>query len=137
MSASKDDDAKPASRPASRPTPAKSGSPVDDLNDAQQEQLKIALLRGTKKSANCDKVVPGTAVGTGDVTVTFDGKKGRAIGVVVPPPWAGTDAESCIKQAFLNEIVVPFDGQLEVPCTITVGHKDDATTTPAKGAKKK
>ena len=77
--------------------------------------MEIALRRGGDKAGNCDRVVPGTATGEGEVKVTFDGKKGRATDAVVGAPWAGTDAESCIKRAFIGEFVVPFDGSLEVP----------------------
>ena len=95
--------------------------------------MEIALRRGGDKAANCSSVVPDALKGDGEVKVTFDGKKGRAIDVAVPAPWAGTDAEPCIKRAFVGEIIVPFQGQLEVPYTIHVGPKADA----GKGAKDK
>jgi hypothetical protein len=98
----------------------------DELNDAQREQMEIALRRGGDKVSNCDKVVPGTPTGEGEVKVTFDGKKGRAVDVGVPAPWAGTPAEQCIKRAFVGEIIVPFDGELEVPYGIKIGGKADA-----------
>jgi hypothetical protein len=112
----------------------------EDLTDAQREQMEIALRRGGDKAANCDKVVPGSPTGEGEVKVTFDGKKGRAVDVTVGPPWAGTDAESCIKRAFIGEIVVPFDGSLEVPYTVKVGVKAAAAdkgkkATPTKKKK--
>ena len=65
-----------------------------------------------------------------------NGKKGRATDVQVGPPWAGTDAESCIKRAFIGEIVVPFEGELEVPYTVKLGPKggegDKAKAKPKK-----
>jgi hypothetical protein len=97
----------------------------DDLNEAQKTQMEIALRRGGDKAANCASVVPGSAKGEGEVKVTFDGKKGRATDVSVGPPWAGTDAEGCIKRAFIGEIIVPFEGTLEVPYTVKVGKADD------------
>jgi hypothetical protein len=119
----------------SKPPPKSDPGKSDDLNDAQREQMEIALRRGGDKAGNCDRVVPGTTVGEGEVKVTFDGKKGRAIDVTVPAPWTGTDAEGCIKRAFIGEIIVPFDGQLEVPYTIKVGKKAAAPDPKAKGKK--
>jgi hypothetical protein len=100
-------------------------SKEEDLNEAQKTQMEIALKRGGEKATNCASVVPGSAKGEGEVKVTFDGKKGRATDVSVGPPWAGTDAEGCIKRAFIGEIVVPFEGMLEVPYTVKVGKSDD------------
>jgi hypothetical protein len=117
-----------------------SSSPKDDdLNDAQKEQMEIALRRGGDKAGNCGSVVPDAARGEAEVKVTFDGKKGRAVDVAVGPPWAGTDAEGCIKRAFIGEIIVPFDGQLEVPYTVKIGAKGDAAKgkdAKGKGPKK-
>jgi hypothetical protein len=112
---------------------ASSKAKDDDLNDAQKEQMEIALRRGGDKAANCAVVVPDAPRGEGEVKVTFDGKKGRAIDVLVPAPWAGTATESCIKRAFVGEIIVPFDGQLEVPYTVKLPPKAE----PDKGAKGK
>ncbi len=99
--------------------------------------MEIALRRGGDKAANCASVVPDAARGEGEVKVTFDGKKGRAIDVQVGPPWAGTEAESCIKRSFVGEIIVPFEGQLEVPYTVKLAPKAGAPDKPAKGPKKK
>jgi len=110
----------------------------EDLNEAQKTQMEIALRRGGDKSANCATVVPNAAKGEAEVKVTFDGKKGRAVDVQVGPPWAGTDAEQCIKRAFIGEIIVPFEGQLEVPYTVKLGPKGgDADKSKDKGAKPK
>jgi hypothetical protein len=109
----------------------------DDLNEAQKTQMEIALRRGGDKAANCTSVVPTAAKGEGEVKVTFNGKKGRATDVSVGPPWAGTDAESCIKRAFVGEIIVPFDGELEVPYTIKLGPKGDGDKAPKGKDKKK
>lgn len=96
----------------------------DDLNEAQRTQMEIALRRGGDKAANCTSVVPTAAKGEGEVKVTFNGKKGRATDVAVGAPWAGTDAEQCIKRAFIGEIIVPFEGELEVPYTVRLGPKE-------------
>lgn len=116
---------------------ASSKAKDDDLNDAQKEQMEIALRRGGDKVANCASVVPDAARGEGEVKVTFDGKKGRATDVQVGPPWAGTPAEACIKRAFVGEIIVPFDGELEVPYTVKIGGKGGDADKGAKGPKKK
>src|SRR5438094_453243 len=81
---------------------------------------------------------PGSR-GEGEVKVTFDGKKGRATDVSVGPPWAGTEMESCIKRSFVGEIIVPFDGELEVPYTVKLPAKpeDPSKTKGTKPASKK
>lgn len=108
----------------------------DPLTEDQKAQMEVALRRGGEKAANCASVVPDSARGEGEVKVTFDGKKGRATDAVVGPPWAGTDAESCIKRAFVGEFIVPFDGSLEVPYTVKLPAKADAGDK-SKGNKKK
>jgi hypothetical protein len=104
----------------------------DELTPDQKAQMEIALRRGGEKSANCAKVVPDAPRGEGEVKVTFDGKKGRATDVVVGPPWAGTDVESCIKRSFVGEIIVPFEGELEVPYTVKLPVKPEE---PGKSGK--
>jgi hypothetical protein len=109
----------------------------EDLSDPQKEQMEIALRRGGDKSANCFRVVDGAVAGEGEVKVTFDGKKGRAVDVAVGAPWAGTAVESCIKRSFIGEIIVPFEGQLEVPYTVKLGAKADPSKGKPKDPKKK
>lgn len=117
--------------------------PAEDqgLNTAQKEQLEIALRRGGEKSAHCVDVVADAPRGEGEVKVTFDGKKGRAVDATVGPPFAGTPVESCIKRSFVGEIVVPFEGELEVPYTIKLppkaGEDPKAKDPKAKDPKKK
>ena len=66
----------------------------------------------------------------------FDGQKGRVTDVLVGPPFAGTPVESCVKRAFVGEIVLPFDGEpLEVPYTVKLpskksGSAPSSTKTP-------
>ncbi len=109
----------------------------EELNEAQKTQMEIALRRGGDKAANCASVVPDSAKGDGEVKVTFNGKKGRATDVAVGAPWAGTDAEACIKRAFVGEIIVPFEGELEVPYTVHVGPKGGDTDKGGKTKPKK
>lgn len=117
------------------PTDAKPAS-QDELTADQKAQMEIALRRGGEKAANCAKVVPDGPRGEGEVKVTFDGKKGRATEVTVGPPWAGTDVESCIKRSFVGEIIVPFEGDLEVPYTVKLPPKPEEPGKPGKpGAK--
>jgi hypothetical protein len=105
------------------PPPPEKKTGVDALSADQKKQLEIALKRGGEGSAHCPDVVEGTKSGEGDVKVTYDGSSGRVSEVVVPPPWAGTPAESCIKKAFSKEVVMPFEGKLEVPYTIKLTSK--------------
>jgi hypothetical protein len=107
----------------------------DELTPDQKAQMEIALRRGGEKAANCAKVVPDGPRGEGEVKVTFDGKKGRATDVTMGPPWAGTEMESCIKRSFVGEIIVPFDGELEVPYTVKLPAKAEDPSKTKPGAK--
>jgi hypothetical protein len=103
------------------------------LTEDQKKQMEIALRRGGEKAANCGETSGGEP-GKGEVTVTFDGQKGRVTDVAVGAPWAGKDAESCIKRAFEKEIIMPFDGEpMEVPYTVEIVDKKKAGAKP--GAK--
>lgn len=114
-------------------------SPKEDeaLTEDQKAQMEIALRRGGEKAANCATVVPDAKTGEGEVKVTFDGKKGRAVEVAVGAPWAGTAAESCIKRSFVGEIIVPFEGNLEVPYTVKLPARPEVEDPKAKGKGKK
>lgn len=100
------------------------------LTEDQKAQMEIALRRGGDKAANCASVVPDGPKGEGEVKVTFDGTKGRSVDATVGPPFAGTPMEACIKRSFIGEIVVPFDGELEVPYTVKVGVKGGSSDAP-------
>ena len=131
------DSAPTATADAPPPPPSKpSSSGSGDLSEDQKKQMEIALRRGGDKAANCASVVPDAPRGEGEVKVTFDGKKGRATEVAVGAPWAGTPAEACIKRSFVGEIVVPFDGELEVPYTVKLppreGDDKGKKNTPKK-----
>jgi hypothetical protein len=132
-------DTTPSGTPASAdtyvPKHESSSGKDDPLTEDQKAQMEIALRRGGVKASNCASVVPDAARGEGEVKVTFDGKKGRAVDVAVPAPWAGTPSEACIKRAFVGEIIVPFEGNLEVPYAIKLGAKANASKT--KDPKKK
>ena len=105
----------------------------DELTPDQKAQMEIALRRGGEKAANCAKVVPDGPRGEGEVKVTFDGKKGRATDVTMGPPWAGTEMESCIKRSFVGEIIVPFEGELEVPYTVKLPSRGEPADAKGKG----
>jgi hypothetical protein len=134
------------STPAPSPTDAApadvAGKPDESssrLNKPQKEQMEIALRRGETKAAQCPDVVPGMPTGEGEVEVVFDGQKGRVTDVKVNAPFAGTPAEACIKRAFVDEIIVPFDGDpITVPFTVKIPAKAAAATPdkkPVKGKK--
>lgn len=117
----------------STPSPKSGGSKDSSesgLTEDQKAQMEIALRRGGDKAANCASVVPDGPKGEGEVKVTFDGTKGRSVDASVGPPFAGTPMEACIKRSFIGEIVVPFDGELEVPYTVKVGVKGGSDAAP-------
>jgi hypothetical protein len=132
-----------SANPDTSAAPAKSETPPADkgerekLTNDQEEQIKIALRRGGEKAANCASVVPDGPRGEGEVTVNFDGKKGRAVDATVGAPFAGTPMEACIKRSFVGEIIVPFEGSMEVPYTIRVGPKVEDPKAKGKDPKGK
>jgi hypothetical protein len=130
------------SAPAAKPTketwaPSPKEPETSPLNADQKAQMDIALRRGGEKAANCAAVVSNAPTGEGEVKVAFDGKKGRCVGVTVGPPFAGTPAESCIKRAFVGEIIVPFEGVLEVPYTVKLAPKPGGNADAGKDDKDK
>jgi hypothetical protein len=97
------------------------------------------LRRGSDKAVQCPTStgIEDAPRGKGEVTVTFDGQKGRITEAVVGPPWAGTPIESCIKRSFVGEFIIPFDGPaLDVPYTIELPARKDVAP-PGKPAGKK
>jgi hypothetical protein len=101
----------------STPAPAESGG----LNAAQKEQMEVVLKRGGDAAATCSEGVPDGKGGAGEVKVLFDGQKSRITEVTVGAPWAGTSMEACIKRSFVNQIIIPFDGDpLEVPYDLKI-----------------
>ena len=49
-------------------------------------------------------------------------------------PFAGTPIEDCIKRAFIDEVLVPFEGELTVPYMVKIEAK--AAVDPKKDPKK-
>ena len=81
------------------------------------------IQRGTRKAQEC--VAMGAATGEGEVTVVFDGKKGRVVDVELGYPYADNSdqAQKCIKNAFVGEMIPPFDGSHKETRTITIEDK--------------
>lgn len=117
-----DEDAPRRRKPKEGEAPEESGpAELSRLNREQRKQIEVALSRGDRKAANCSSVVPDMPGGEGEVRVVFDGKIGKSVDAIVGAPWAGTDAEACIKNSYKNEIIVPFPGpRIEVPHKVTI-----------------
>lgn len=121
---------------SSKPPPPVEGS--GGLSDTQKEQMEVVLKRGARKAENCSQSVPDGKGGEGEVKVLFDGQKGKVTEVTVGAPWAGTSMESCVKRAFVDEYIVPFDGDpLEVPYTVKIPEKAGAAAADPKKPGKK
>ncbi len=118
--------------------PSDEATEADALNTEQRAQMEVALRRGGDKAAQCSSVVADAPSGEGEVKVLFDGGKSRITDVTVGAPFAGTPAEACIKRSFIGEIVLPFEGKLEVPYTVKLPPKkaEGATDDKSKGTKK-
>jgi hypothetical protein len=117
--------------PAAAPSPASAGDAR--MTPALKEQLNVALGRGARGSAECVKGKPDAPHGEGQVKITYDGQKGKATDVWVGPPYAGTPIESCIKQAFIAEYIIPFEGEpMVVPYTLNLAAPAPVATTKKK-----
>ncbi len=123
-----------SSSPSRAASESKSGSSIDSLNDDQREQLKVALRRGGEKARQCNSVAKASVSGEGDVQVVFDGKIGKSVDATVGAPFSGTPIESCVRRAFIEEIVLPFEGTLTVPYTLKI---EAPAAEPTSKAKKK
>lgn len=138
-----DDDAIPLTTPtfdgntASRPVETsepEDHSATGQMNDDQKDMIKVALRRGGDKAKNCNTVTNSNVTGEGDVQVVFDGKMGKVVEAQIGAPFAGTDVEACLKQSFVDEIVLPFEGKLTVPYTVKL---EPNKNLPPPGTKKK
>jgi hypothetical protein len=98
------------------------GGATGDMNDEQKDSIRGAIKTGTDSSKQCFASVPNAkTTGEAEVKVTFDGSTGHVSGVDVGAPFAGSELESCIKQAFNTQIVLKFDGPpLTVPAQIKI-----------------
>jgi len=111
--------------------PSSSGTSGDDddenlIDDGtlkfDEEQANILLKRGATNAADCAQTA-GTPTGEGDITVTFDGVKGRIVEVDVGYFWADApdQARSCIRKSFIGGILPPFDGgNKDITYTLTI-----------------
>ncbi len=87
-----------------------------------EEQANILLRRGATSAADCPKTAK-TSPGEGDITVTFDGKKGQIVAVDVGYFWtdAEPEAQNCIKKSFIGAYLPPFEGgNKEITYTLTI-----------------
>ncbi|HTJ83207.1 MAG TPA: hypothetical protein VL400_15920 [Polyangiaceae bacterium] len=138
-----DEDTVPLTTPTfeggSRPPPADtatadSGGATGEMNADQKDMIKVALRRGGDKAKNCNTVTNSNVSGEGEVQVVFDGTAGKVVDAQVGAPFAGTDVEACVKQSFVDEIVLPFEGKLTVPYTVKL---EPNKNLPPPGTKKK
>jgi hypothetical protein len=85
-----------------------------------EEAAAIVLKRGARKVSDCAK--EGAATGEGEITAVFDGPKGRIVDVELGYTFedGSPRGQSCIKNAFIGEIIPPFEGTKKMPVTITI-----------------
>ena len=108
-----------------------------DLSVLPGEVLAVTGPSGSGKSTLLHCIAGILTPDRGEVV--FDGQKGRVTDAKVGAPYAGTPAEACIKRAFVDEIIVPFDGDpITVPFTVKIPAKAAAATdTKSEKGKKK
>lgn len=96
-----------------------------------EEAAQIVLKRGARKVGDCAK--EGAVSGEGEITAIFDGPKGRIVDVDLGYTFGdGSErGQTCIKNAFIGEIIPPFEGQKKMPWKISIA---DA---PEEGGEKK
>ena len=78
------------------------------------------LKRGARKAEQCNQA--GAAIGEGGIEVVFDGTKGRVVDVKLGWEFdqSSDNGKKCIKNAFIGEIIPPFEGNRTMKYTITV-----------------
>jgi hypothetical protein len=95
------------------------------------------LKRGARKAEQCNQA--GANDGEGSIEVVFDGTKGRVVDVTVGWEFdsSSEDGKKCIKNAFIGEIIPPFEGNRTVKYTITIPpvSKDEPKKDGDKGGK--
>ena len=97
-------------------------SPEDDVEDEEEgssfdeEAVKIVLERSRRKAVNCASVAPDTPQTEGEIYIEFDGPKGRSVDVKLSVDFqvGSEQGQRCIKNAFLGEIIPPFEGKKTV-----------------------
>lgn len=96
----------------------------DETLQFDEEAAKVVLERSRRKAVNCASVAPDTPQTEGDVYVQFDGPKGRSVSVKLSVDFqvGSEQGQQCIKNAFLGEIIPPFEG------TKTVTYRLDLTS---------
>lgn len=85
-----------------------------------EEAAQIVLKRGARKVGDCAK--EGAVSGEGEITAIFDGPKGRIVDVELGYTFGdGSErGQKCIKNAFIGEIIPPFDGTKKMPWKISI-----------------
>jgi hypothetical protein len=97
-----------------------------------QEAAEIVLKRGARKVGDCYK--EGAPAAEGNITAVFNGPKGRIVEVELGYEFndANERGQQCIKNAFIGEIIPPFDGEKKVEWPIKIEEPP-----AAEGGKKK
>lgn len=111
----------------------------DGSKEFDKEMAKRVLERSHRRAKECSKTTDASP-GEGELQVVFDGEAGKIVAVELPSPWADASAaaQACIKNAFIDEYVPPFDGEkVTVPYTVTIPDPAEAKKDEKKDAKKK
>jgi hypothetical protein len=97
-----------------------------DGEQHDEEFHKRVLDRGARKAQECGAM--GAPTGEeGEVTVLFDGKKGRVTEIELGYPFADASdqAQKCITNSFVGEMIPPFEGELKTSHTFTIPDKSE------------
>lgn len=131
-------ESKPADKP-STPTEASTASEAEDRSGFDADMARIVLERARKQAVQCPTVVATTPTGEGDIEVVFDGPSGKLVDVVLGTTFAtgSADGQSCLKNAFLGQIVTRFEGKKKLSYTLNVPAPPAPEKGAEKGAKKK
>jgi hypothetical protein len=107
----------------------------DELDQDTKDQIKGALKRAGELAATCNRSAQTNIVGEGTIDVTIDGGTGRFTDATMGAPFAGTPVEDCIKQAFVQEYALKFNGKLSLPYQLKL--EPGTAVDPKKDPKKK
>jgi len=92
-----------------------------------EEAAQNVMRRAAEQAKDCPSVAPDVPRGEGDVEVVFDGPKGTIVDVRLGALFSSgsNQAQRCIKNAFIGQIIPPFKGTRTVSYTVSIPRKGE------------
>ena len=127
-----------ATETTSATAPLEESAPTADPSGFDPDMAKIVLERARRQAVQCPAVAKDTPVGEGEIEVVIDGRTGKIIEVMLGTTFtAGSPTgQACLKNAFIGQIVTPFQGRKTVPFTLNIPAAPAPEKDPKTGKKK-